>query len=367
MEKVRIGIIGAGSFAHAHARALTRIPGATVVAVADHTKEKAEAFCREFGWDGAVCYTDHNEMLEKEKLDCVSVCTANAAHASCSVDALRRGVSVLCEKPMSVTYEEALSMCEAAEAGGALLSIGFQPRFDENMREIKRIVSSGVLGKVYYVQTGGGRRHGIPTPVGTSFIDEKKAGYGALGDIGCYSLDLVLNALGYPRAKTVTGYTSAYFGHDPEYYLADGKPAHYADVFSVDDFAAAFIRLEGDIILDFRIAWAMHIDTPGDTIFLGTKGGLRVPSTDCWNGRIPSPMTLYYDEGGERKQKQIPLHPESEDLIYAKLRNFVDCVARFKEGEPYELNCPGREILRNQEILFAIKRSAELGREVVIE
>lgn len=367
MKKVRIGIIGTGSFAHAHARALNQIPEAEVVAVADHTRSKAETFCAEFGWEETVCYTDHIEMLEKEDLDCVSVCTASASHASCSVDALSRGIHVLCEKPMSVTYDEARTMCAAAKESGALLSIGFQPRFDENMREIKRIVSSGVLGKVYYVQTGGGRRHGIPTPAGTSFIEEKKAGYGALGDIGCYSLDLVLNALGYPRAKTVTGYTSAFFGKDPAYYLADGKPASYAEVFSVDDFAAAFIRLEGDIILDFRIAWAMHIDTPGDTIFLGTKGGLRVPSTDCWNGRLPSPMTLYYDEDGQRKEKQIPLHPAGDDLIYRKLQNFVDCVAAVKEGRPYELNCPGDQIIRNQEILDAIKRSAELGREVTIE
>ena len=70
------------------------------------------------------------------------------------------------------------------------------------MQKIREIVQSGVLGKVYYIQTGGGRRRGIPN---STFIEKKTAGIGALGDIGCYSLDMVLNAIGYPRPLTVIG------------------------------------------------------------------------------------------------------------------------------------------------------------------
>ena len=119
------------------------------------------------------------------------------------------------------------------------------------------------------------------------------AGIGALGDIGCYSLDMVLNAIGYPKPLTVTGYTSNFLGTNPLY----NNPADAAR-FDVDDFAAAFVRLEGDIILDFRIAWAMHVDTPGDTIIMGTKGALRIPSTECWNGTVGGEMTLYTDVAG---------------------------------------------------------------------
>ncbi len=93
-----------------------------------------------------------------------------------------------------------------------------------------------------------------------------------MGDIGCYSLDIVLNAIGYPKPLTVSGYTSDFFGKNPEYFKVENKPAEYADIFAVEDFAAGFIRLEGGIILDFRIAWAMHLDTPGDTIIMGKKG-----------------------------------------------------------------------------------------------
>lgn len=83
---------------------------------------------------------------------------------------------------------------------------------DENMKMIKKVVDSGELGRIYYIQTGGGRRHGIP---GSTFIEEKTAGIGALGDIGCYSLDMVLNAIGYPKPLTVSGYRSNYLAPIP--------------------------------------------------------------------------------------------------------------------------------------------------------
>jgi predicted dehydrogenase len=162
---------------------------------------------------------------------------------------------------MCVTLDEAVEIMRAEKKSGKVLSIGFQPRFDANMQMIKKIVQSGELGEIYYIQTGGGRRRGIPN---STFIEEKTAGIGALGDIGCYSLDMVLNAIGYPKPLTVSGYTSDFFGKSYTYSLPEN-----ACRFSVDDFAAAFIRLEGGIILDFRIAWAMNIDTPGDTIILG--------------------------------------------------------------------------------------------------
>lgn len=87
------------------------------------------------------------------------------------------------------------------------------------MQMIKKIVESGELGDIYYIQTGGGRRRGIPAyGTKTSFIEDETAGVGALGDIGCYALDMVLNAIGYPKPVTVTGFITNYFGTNPETY-----------------------------------------------------------------------------------------------------------------------------------------------------
>ena len=355
-RKLKVGIIGTGWIAESHVECYKQMPDVEITAAADLIPGKAEAFMERYGVEGVRFYPDHKAMLDAEDLDAVSVCTYNATHAECTIYALEKGVNVLLEKPMCVTLEEAADIIRAEKKSGKLLSIGFQPRCDENMKMIKKIVQSGELGDVYYIQTGGGRRRGIPN---STFIEKKTAGIGALGDIGCYSLDMVLNAIGYPKPLTFTGYTSNFFGTNPLY----NTPADAAR-FDVDDFAAAFVRLEGGVVLDFRIAWAMHVDTPGDTIIMGTKAALRIPSTDCWNGSVGGPMTLYHDVAGAQTQTVIPIIESAPfgGLFYQKIRSFLDAI---KNGG--EAPVPSSQILYNQAILDGIVRSAELGREIEIE
>ena len=364
-RKMRVGIIGCGWIAGSHIKAYLNQPDVEIVAGADLVPGKAEAFFKKYGVEGVKTdYASHKEMIDDESLhlDAVSICTYNRQHAAPAIYALDHGINVLLEKPFTVTLDEAVEVMKAEKRSGKVLSIGFQPRLDANMQMIKKIVQSGELGKIYYIQTGGGRRRGIPTPYGTSFIADETAGIGALGDIGCYSLDMVLNAIGYPKPLTVTGYKSAFFGKDPNYsgYRAD-KRAEYAKTFQVDDFAAAFIRLEGDIILDFRIAWAMNMDTPGDTIILGTKGGLRIPSTECWHGTVGGPMKIYHEVCGEQVETEIPVITMKKGLFDLKIRTFLDAC---KNGTPAPV--PTSQIIYNQAIIDGIARSAECGHEVEI-
>ena len=360
---LRIGIIGTGWIASTHLVEYLKMPDVKVVAGADLIPGKAEKFFEEYGVEGARCYPSHKELIDSGEVDAVSICTYNSTHAECAVYALEHGVDVLLEKPMCVTLDEAVEICKAEKKSGKVLSIGFQPRFDNNMKMVKQIVQSGALGDVYYIQTGGGRRRGIPTPFGTTFIEKDKGAIGALGDIGCYSLDMVLNAIGYPKPLTVSGYTSDFFGKDPEYFEAEGKPAEYANIFGVDDFGAAFIRLEGGIVLDFRIAWAMHLDTPGDTIIMGTKGSLRIPSTECWNGSIGGALKLYQRIAGKDVVTEFPmLAPLEKGCFYYKIRSFVDAV---KNGGDAPIS--SKEIIINQAIIDAINKSSKLGQEVKVE
>ena len=359
-RKLRIGIIGTGGIAGSHIASYKKQPDVEVVAGADLIPGKAEKFFKDNEVE-AKAFTDYKEMIDTMNLDAVSVCTYNRTHAECTIYALEHGLPVLLEKPMTVTLEEAIAIREAEKKSGKIVSVGFQPRFDANMQMIKKIVQSGELGRVYYVQTGGGRRHGIPVSWSETFIENDKAGLGALGDIGCYSIDLVMNALGNPKPLTVTGTATDYFGTTPEAYSQVGKP-ECAKKFSVDDFASAYIRLEGGIILDFRIAWYMHLDTPGDTIIMGTKGSLRIPSTDCWNGSFWKPMTIYHDVAGEPVETVVPLLPATPDLFDRKIRSFLNAVITGGEAP-----VPTSQIIYNQAILDGIQRSSDCGHEVEIE
>jgi len=353
---VKIGIIGSGGIARAHVRSYKAIPDAEVVAVADLVPGKASEFIREEGITTAAAFEDYRKLLELD-LDGVSICTPNVAHHQTSVDSLLAGKHVLVEKPMAVTLQQSIEMVRASKQSGKILTVGFQPRYDPNMKIIQDIVQSGRLGKVYYVETGGGRRRGMP---GGTFIRKELAGAGAMADIGCYSIDMALNALGYPKPIAVSAVTTNYFGTNPKYHPE-------ADKFEVEDFGVALVRFEGGLVLNFKISWAMHMDTLGATFFLGTDAGLKVtpygtgPFSGVWDGRVGT-ITMYHDIQGHHTESPIPTIEHNVNLFYEKVRDFVEAI---RDGKPAPI--PGEQILRNQAIIDGVIRSAELGREVTID
>jgi predicted dehydrogenase len=357
-KKLRIGIIGTGGIAGAHINAYKQIPEVEIVAGADIIPGKARAYLDRNGFPEAKDFESADAMLSACELDAVSVCTYNTQHAVPTIKALEAGCSVLLEKPMCLSVEEALAIREAEQKTGRFVTVGFQPRYDANSRKVKDIVQSGALGKVYYVQTGGGRRRGIP---GGTFIDKDKAGVGALADIGCYALDFALNTIGYPKPLTVSAVAYDYFGKNPKYYGDSER-------FSVDDFSAALIRLEGGITLDFRMSWAMHMDTTGDFLFLGTDAGLKVrqPHYELWGGAWDGPIgsvTLYHDIFGRPTATPVPIDgQEKTNLFYQKVRSFVDAVLN---NGPAPI--PTSQIIYNSAIIDGIIRSSRSGHEVEIK
>jgi predicted dehydrogenase len=291
-------------------------------------------------------------------MDGASVCTYNKTHAVCVIEVLEAGIHVLCEKPMSFTIQEAADMVIASKKAKKILTIGFQPRFDFMRRRVDKIIESGAIGKVYYIQSGGGRRRGIP---GSSFVVKETAGFGCLGDIGCYSIDECLHAIKYPKPLTVSAMATNHFGKNPKYW-AD------AANFDVDDFSVAFVRMEGDVNFVFKQSWAMHADSLGDTLWLGTEGAIKI-----LNGRDdrnrPSRVMYLSDLNGNhidsyilRDQPFLPYDDERPiDMWFGKMRSFVDAI---KTNGPAPV--PGEEILYNQAICDGIYRSSKLNKEVEI-
>lgn len=360
MEKVRLAIIGTGGISNSHVKAYQQMEDVEIVGGADIIPGKARAALDRWGLPDAPAFESAKEMLDAVKPDAVSVCTYNSTHAECAALAMESSCHVLLEKPMTVTLEDAVHLRKVEKATGKILTIGFQPRYDARMQKIKEIVQSGRLGQVYYVQTCGGRRRGIP---GSTFIEKRYAGVGALADIGCYSLDMVLNAMGYPKPLTVSAVSYDHFGTNPKY-----TPPEDAARFSVDDFCGAFIRLEGGITLDFRISWSMHMDTTGSTIFLGTDAGLKVNPANpeslwggAWDGSCGD-VTLFHDEFGTPTHTPIPLPtPDKTSCFFKKCRAFVDAV---KGGG--EAPIPTSQIIYNQAVIDGIIRSCECGHEVEV-
>ncbi len=355
-KKLRIGIIGTGGIAHAHMRSYLEMDDVEIIGGSDIIPGKARAFLDEFGLTDVPAFENNDDLLAL-KPDGVSVCTYNTQHNPCAIAAMKAGVHVLCEKPMCVTLDQAVEMARVQKETGMILTIGFQPRYDPNMVMVKDIVRSGILGDIYYVQTGGGRRRGMP---GGSFIRKDQAGVGCLADIGCYGLDMALNSVGYRKPVTVSAFASDKFGKNPKYHPE-------ADKFEVDDLTAALIRFEDGLVMDFRMSWAMHMDTMGDTLFLGTEAGLKVksphPETNwggAWDGTIGD-VYLYQDIQGNQTETKIPLKPNANNRFYLKCRAFCDAILN---NGPAPI--PWEEIIYNQAIIDGILRSSQCGHEVEV-
>ena len=357
MKKLRIGIIGCGWIANRHIDAYRNMEDVEIVAAADIVPGKAREFLDRFGFPKADAYETHEALCERDDIDAVSVCTYNSQHAAPTICALHHGKDVLLEKPMCVTMEEARAIRQAEADTGHFVTVGFQPRYGANFRKIKEVIDSGVLGQIYYVVVGGGRVMGIP---GHTYVQKDKAVIGAVGDIGCYGLDLVMYAMGYPKPKTVSARLFAHFGETPSKYWDKNEIGKFT---VDDDFATAMIRCEGDIVIDYRASWAMHMDTTGDTMFFGTEAGLKVkaPVGCCWDSEAGDLILIKDDENGNQTQTVIPVEGTEEDelMFPRKVRAFVD--ACLGDRIP---PIPTSQIIYNQAIIDGIIRSNKCGHEV---
>lgn len=116
MNKLRVGIIGTGGIALAHATGYEQAADlAQMTACCDIDIEKAKNFAKAHGIPETSVYRDCREMIQNEQLDCVSVCTMNSVHKECSIAALSAGIPVLCEKPMAMNAGEAQEMYDLAK------------------------------------------------------------------------------------------------------------------------------------------------------------------------------------------------------------------------------------------------------------
>lgn len=142
---LKVGIIGCGNIFTMHATSCDYLKNAKLVAVCDIKKNRADKAASKYS---AKAYYDYKELIDNETLDVVHVCVPHYMHPVISRYALEKGVNVLCEKPMSIKYEDAIYNVKLAEEKGLKYGIIFQCRFNDTSRLIKENIESGKLGKV---------------------------------------------------------------------------------------------------------------------------------------------------------------------------------------------------------------------------
>lgn len=146
MDRIRFGIVGCGVIAPWHARAISGTAEAELVACCDVIEERARKLAADFG-EPAV-YVDYSEMLSRDDIDAVCVCTPSGLHGRVTVDAARAGKHVMCEKPVEITLPAIDAMVEACKSAEVKLGVIFQRRTSPLWQKVKETVDSGRMGRM---------------------------------------------------------------------------------------------------------------------------------------------------------------------------------------------------------------------------
>ena len=145
MHKVRVGVLGAGAWARfAHIPGYKRDPRCELVAIADPVIERAQEFAAEFAIPHV--YGSHAELIAREDIQLVDVCTPSATHFDLSWAALEAGKHVLCEKPVAYDYQETLRAAALAKSKNLKTKLGFTFRYSPAMRYMKELIDEGFVG-----------------------------------------------------------------------------------------------------------------------------------------------------------------------------------------------------------------------------
>jgi len=195
----RWGILGPGGIARAFATDLQSLDGHTVAAVGSRTLSNAQEFVSTFG---GTAYGSYEELVADPAIDAIYVATPHPAHKENVITALNAGKPVLCEKPFAVNAQEAQEMVDAAVANNVALMEAMWSRFLPHFAQVRKIIESGILGKVLTVHADHGQRladQNIPR-----LVDPLLAG-GALLDLGIYPVSFAHMILGNPTKITASG------------------------------------------------------------------------------------------------------------------------------------------------------------------
>lgn len=329
-EPVRFGLVGAGAISQlAHLPALAKERGARLVALCDNDAAKARALAARFG-DPDV-FTDIDDLLELDDLDAVVIATPNHLHEPHVLAALRAGVDVLCERPLSLTARGMERILAAADRSGRKVAVGNNHRFRNDVQQLRRFMEGGELGGVTGVRAGEyqfrGAREGWR-------YRRAEAGGGAFMDLGYSFADLALWLSGFPDPVRVSAHRQR------------GRGA------GVEETLTAQIEFASGILFVCDVSWN-YVGREDRWWFevLATRGSARLAPLRVVKALHGRPTDVSPTGAAARESAFLQSYR-------AELAHFVAVVTG---SAPYT---PPEDQLAVQRLVEAVYRSADEGREV---
>ena len=352
MKTYNVGIVGCGGISRwAHYPFYKNDKRVKVVAVCDIIKERAEGFVRDCYPEAAV-YTDYRDLIAREDIDCVDICTPNYLHSEIAVAAFAHGKNVFSEKPDAVSPEKAIAMKEAAEKAGKLLMVMRNNRFADASAYMKKYIEAGRMGEIYAGRCAWQRRRGIPGKGGW-FTTKAQSGGGPLIDLGVHMIDLAVWLMGNPRPVAVSGNTVCKFATSD---VSDSVNSNFGDkkaggTFDVEDLAMGMIRFDNGAVLQIEFSWASNVKEEHRFVELrGTKAGM------LWlDGNT---LEIYSEDDGQLTNTKMAGNLRDDGHV-RNLRHFYDVLDG--KCEPCFKPQQGVDMIK---ILSAVYESAKTGQEV---
>ncbi len=340
---IRIGVIGGGTIVRRrHLPEILDNPYAQVGAVCDVVRERAEELGREYG---ATPYTDYKELINDPAIDAVIVAATNTTHAQMTIEALKAGKDVMCEKPMAVSLEEAKEMIRTSEETGKMLFIAQNQRLAPAHIKAKELLASGMLGKVItFKSTFGhpGCEHWAQDKGKTWFFKKAVSVFGCLGDLGIHKIDMVR-------------------------WMMD------------DEFTEVFAKVE---TLNKRNADGELIDVEDNAVMvLKTQKGATGTITVSWTYEMEDCSTVFYCENGVmtiygNPEYQVVIERNDGTADYYKVGEIPNNIVQVKSGiidefvscmvEQKPATISGRDGMEPLKVVFSAYESSEQNKAVKI-
>jgi len=329
VQPVRVAVVGAGFMGERHARIYAGLPDVELVAVCD----VRDGAARELGArTGARAYTDYGELLRRDDIDAVSVCTPDGLHREPCELAIRAGRHVLVEKPIATTAADAEAIAAAAAKAGVVLLVGHCLRFDPRYDQARQAVERGELGAIQTIYT---RR------ANTVAAQDRLGGRCPLPlFLGVHDYD-VMRWLAASEVERVT---------------AESKWGMLKDLgFPVEDANCALLRFASGALGVAELSWILPRGFPaaGDHRLdvVGSAGALAIATLDTGLRRADGQRAVLIDTASG---PSVQGHPGG--MFYFELRHFVDCV----RGRATPAITP-HDAVKALRIALAVERAAATG------
>ncbi len=360
---LKIGIIGAGGMLQYHAAGFQQA-GATIYAICDQFVEGAKKAAAKYGVPESRVFAESADMLKAlPELDAVSVITPNKFHAPLSLQCLRAGKHVFCEKPPALSAPQMAEMKEAAEKAGKTLMFNFNNRARPESYAMMDYIRSGAVGRINSAQAKWIRRAGIPG-FGGWFTNKELSGGGPLIDL-VHMVDLALFLMGNPEPETVLAQNFNDFIGDKTFKGPWGIPDREGGVNDVENACHAFLRCKTGQVLFFQCSWAEMIKREEVSVtFQGLKAGgeiKRLFGVDGIDDTSIDTCELYVQENGRSVDRTVKVQPAPDMGRARSAANFVHAI----NGKEAPLNTPV-QALGLMKIIDATYESARTGKAVTI-